>query len=355
MKLSYVLLAVLGCSMVVGALGDETCAPLVQQAKQHLEGELHQVRSQLSTLQKEKDAAAASLTTAQQTLASVQHELNEQKRLAATHQSDAQNKDAIVRSKEAELSTKQSELATKQQELATKQSELSKVTAELARLQAEYNKTVEKLQAELSAAKSAALDASDLLKKAGARAQAFAKDAADEAKLIFEELKVGNTSRLGLLAFRLYSAGEAAVLTVYRFVCKEYEEHVPENVKQQIKEAIDKVQGLWNQHVVEAAWAKEVTRHVSTANNELKEFLTAKLKAQPSLAHLADPVYVQLIVYVIIGAPLLLLFLPVLLLVVIPALSSGDSTSSSRSSKKKKKGPKTSGIPLASKGKPARA
>jgi len=57
----------------------------------------------------------------------------------------------------------------------------------------------------------------------------------------------------------------------------------------------------------------EIKRQLSTANSELKVFISAKLASTPALASLNDPVYVQLAAYAIIGDPLLLLFLPVLL------------------------------------------
>jgi hypothetical protein len=57
----------------------------------------------------------------------------------------------------------------------------------------------------------------------------------------------------------------------------------------------------------------EVRKHLNTANTELKAFITSHIKSQPALAALDDPVYIQLLAYMVIGAPLLLLFLPVLL------------------------------------------
>ena len=76
-------------------------------------------------------------------------------------------------------------------------------------------------------------------------------------------------------------------LCMLQFICKEADEHLPEPVKKQAAELAARVRGVWQENVVDAAWAKEAARHLAKANTELKDFITANLKRQPALAHLA--------------------------------------------------------------------
>jgi hypothetical protein len=133
-----------------------------------------------------------------------------------------------------------------------------------------------------------------------------------ELKLVFAGLQQGNISHLNRVAQQVSSTISSTSKAGYEMASRKMDEHLP-SVKQRVAEAVDQAKLLYKKHMSNATWINEAKKHLNTANNELKSLLSTHIQGQPMLKKLDDPVVIQLLAYVIIGAPLLLLFLPVLL------------------------------------------
>ncbi|GAX73593.1 hypothetical protein CEUSTIGMA_g1044.t1 [Chlamydomonas eustigma] len=200
--------------------------------------------------------------------------------------------------------------------------------------------TVAELRQQLSSAQTTAMKEPNLTEALSTISQALfkrAQAAGSEINLIIKDLSAGNTTKLVQLMQNIHNSTTLLAQKVYAFLAKEIDEHAP-IVRETVTDGLEKLNQLYQQHVAKAAWVSEVRKHLITANTELKAFITSHIKAQPVLASLNDPVYIQLLAYMVIGAPLLLLFLPVLLwLATYLAPSAKESESATKSSKKSSK------------------
>lgn len=299
------------------------------------EAEVHRISEEGQKHYEEKVARTTQLTAVQGEVQRVAAELEAQTRKVET------------------LEVASQEGTTLKAKLAAKLAELDVVKAEVARVKAKYGDRVKELQEKLEATKLAyarvkSFNLTDIMGAARSYVVSVATASLDEAKGIFEELKGGNTTRLGGAAMRGVRAVEGAGLQSYRFMAKQVFERLPEPVQKKVADAVAKAKVLLKERIMESAWVQEAIKRLSAANTELKEFITKTLEKKPALKPLADPVYVQLMVYGILSAPLMLLMLPILMLVA-PARVAGtkakvDSVIKARKEKRKAgKGPQPAG------------
>lgn len=193
------------------------------------------------------------------------------------------------------------------------------ITHHTSSLAAEKDRTTS-LAAQLEEAKKATAskaakphDVTDLLAALAKHGEKALHDAWAETKAIAKELQHGKTDRLAAVSVSAVQTLRGAGSCTVAFVKAELDEHVPEHIKQQVAAAHLKVLALWNQHVVEAAWAQPILKQLGALNNDMKKIVVKQLAKSPALAPLADPVTVQLVVVGAFALPLLLVLLIVLM------------------------------------------
>ncbi|KAG1681591.1 hypothetical protein FOA52_014099 [Chlamydomonas sp. UWO 241] len=227
--------------------------------------------------------------------------------------------EAAKKASEATIATLTADLASALAQASTASSAAQDMAAAAVARNAQLEAEIAGLRAQLTSSSAVNADLGSIA-RASLKLYLSAQDCVvAEAKLLFAELKEGNTTRLATLtesavqsASSAVSAAATAVVDATTHLHTQLTEKAP-GVASSLNAACAWVSAFYQKHVVEAAWTAEVVKQFAMVNDELKALLARKIPEYPALAVLNDPVYIQLIAYTIIGAPLCLLSLPVLL------------------------------------------
>jgi len=340
----------LACTLisVIAAEGEDYDGACVKQLhdleeiKSSLSAEISTLRGDLTQLQSDLSNSRSKGQSLELEVARLMRQLSDEKSSFEAQFSNQQSEAltslrTAVAAAEKTSSVQIKELETKvlglQQQLSSREKQSESQLLQL-------RTTVAELRDQLSAAQTTKMKGLNFTDAFNSISQVLLKKGlaiGAEISIVIKDLSAGNTTKLVQLLQKVQTSTIAIAQRAYAFLTEEVDEHAP-IVRETLTDGWEKLNQMYQQHVAKAAWVSEVRKHLDTANTELKAFITSHIKFQPALAALDDPVYIQLLAYMVIGAPLLLLLLPVLLwLATCLAPSAKEAESASKGSKKKKK------------------
>lgn len=248
----------------------------------------------------------------------------------------------------AALQSQVSSLTTQLQEaqilLQNYQGQISESSASSARKDEEINQLRAALsQAQAQAQAQVGGDDQEARRLLAAAEQAYlpiwAQRVLEKAKATLMEIKdevvAGDVGRLAGRAYVTYVEVETRVTKTVNWVSAKIDEHFP-GAKAKTQEYFAQAQALIEKHITSAEWWKTLEQQVTQVAKELNLFIMTNMKKVPFLRPYADPVVVQLLVYLLFATPFILIGFALLALLVGPK-HPASSSSSSKSKKKKAK------------------